>query len=344
MFSANLINDPFADPGVYLEFKYRPAALLFDLGDLHALSPRKLLKIDHIFISHTHMDHFIGFDQLLRVFLGRDRHIHLFGPPGIIRNVENRIGAYTWNLIENYTNDFRIFVTEVDIGGGRRTNCYRCRTAFRPENVEEGSDFNGLLSDEPFFSVHAAFLDHRIPCLAFRFDERQRINIKKTALVEMGLPPGPWLMPLKELIIANAPNDTPIRAWWRGEAGVLRERNLMLGELKERVVLITPGQRITYVTDAIFSEGNAARIVELAAGSELLFIEATFLDEDRQKATQKYHLTAHQAGYLARRAGVKRLRLFHFSPKYKGSGELLQAEAMAAFYGCEQGGAVKESS
>jgi len=295
MFSASLINDPFADPGVYLEFKYRPTALLFDLGDLHALPPRKLLKVGHVFISHTHMDHFIGFDHLLRLLLGRDRHIHLFGPPGIIRNVESRAGAYTWNLVENYTNDFRIFVTEVDTRGSRRTNCYRCRTAFRPEKVEERTDFNGLLADEPFFSVHAAFLDHRIPCLAFRFEERQRINIKKTALAEMGLPPGPWLMTLKESIMAGAPADAVIRAWWKGDTGVLRERHLTLGELKERVVLITPGQRISYVTDAVFNEGNTARILELAAGSELLFVEATFLDEDRQKAAQKYHLTARQA-------------------------------------------------
>ena len=92
MFSASLINDPFGDPGVYIEFKYRNDALLFDLGDLHLLPPRKLLKISHIFVSHTHMDHFIGFDHLLRICLGRDRHISLFGPPGFHKHVENKIG------------------------------------------------------------------------------------------------------------------------------------------------------------------------------------------------------------------------------------------------------------
>jgi ribonuclease Z len=64
-----------------------------------------------------------------------------------------------------------------------------------------------------------------------------------------------------------------------------------------------------------------------------MFIEATFLNEDTEKATQKYHLTALQAGMLARMAGAKRISLFHFSPKYKGAGNLLVEEAMRAFHG-----------
>jgi len=61
MYGAALINDPFGDPGVYVECRYRHESLLFDLGDVHRLPPRKLLKVDYIFVSHTHMDHFIGF-------------------------------------------------------------------------------------------------------------------------------------------------------------------------------------------------------------------------------------------------------------------------------------------
>lgn len=332
MFNATLINDPFGDPGVYLEFKYRPSALMFDLGDLHLLPPRKLLKIDRIFISHTHMDHFIGFDQLLRVCLGRNRHIHLFGPPGILRSVENRIGSYTWNLVENYTNDFALIVTEVAQTGQKITRCYRCRTAFLPEDAGM-ADPGGPLADERFFSVRAVFLDHRIPCLAFRFDEKWRIHIKKTALAEMGLPPGPWLMDFKERLLAGAPAESLVLARWKGEDGTLRGKEVTLGELKERAVRIAPGQGVTYVTDALYSEGNAERIVELAAGSELLFIEATFLDEDAPRAAQKFHLTARQAGMLARRAGVKRIQIFHFSPKYRGMEERLTREAMEAFAG-----------
>ena len=70
MFTAFLINDPSGDPGVYLEFKYRREVFLFDLGELQRLPPKQIRKITHIFVSHTHVDHFIGFDHLLRRFTG----------------------------------------------------------------------------------------------------------------------------------------------------------------------------------------------------------------------------------------------------------------------------------
>jgi len=329
--SASLINDPFGDPGVYVDFKYRREAFLFDLGDLHLLTPRKLLKVDYIFVSHTHMDHFIGFDHLLRLSLGRDRRTRLYGPPGFLKNVEDRLGSYTWNLVVNYTNDFELLVTEVH-PEHRISRLYRCRNAFRPEG-ETRTPCDGTLVRGDFFSVRAAFLEHGIPCLAFGFTEDTRINIKKNVLREMGLPTGAWLQELKEHIVKDRPDDLPVRAWWRESDGRREEKILPLGLLREKAVKISRGQRISYVTDAIYSEENARRIVELGAGSEAMFIEAPFLHEEAATAERKCHLTARQAGALAREAGAKRIVLFHFSPKYKGRGDLLQQEAMDAFLG-----------
>lgn len=327
--SAFLINDPFGDPGVYVSIKYRRAALLFDLGDLHRLPPRQLLKIDYIFVSHTHMDHFIGFDHLLRVSLGRDRRIYLYGPPNFLQNVEDKLRAYTWNLVGNYTNDFELQVTEVHTEHtlSRR---YRCRNAFKPEGEERG-DFDGTLVRGESFSVRAAFLDHGTPCLAFSFEENTRINIKKNVLQEMGLPTGPWLLDLKAHIMRGEPDDLPVRVWWRQGEGRTDLKMIPLGILRDKVVKITPGQKISYITDVLYSEENARRIIELARGSELIFIEASFLEEDADTAARKCHLTARQAGVLARRTAAKRMVPFHYSPKYKGEGDLLYHEAMKAF-------------
>jgi ribonuclease Z len=79
-FHPGRVNGPFDDPAVYVDFLYGRRALLFDLGDIRALPYRKILRITHIFISHTHIDHFYGFDHLLRLCLGREKRIHLFGP------------------------------------------------------------------------------------------------------------------------------------------------------------------------------------------------------------------------------------------------------------------------
>jgi len=94
-------------------FLFEKRALLFDLGDVSKLSARNLLKISHVFVTHTHMDHFIGFDTLLRLLLGRDKEMYLFGPSDFIQKMEAKLSSYTWNLIENYENTLSIHVTEI---------------------------------------------------------------------------------------------------------------------------------------------------------------------------------------------------------------------------------------
>ena len=80
-FHPRLINNPFNDPGLFIPFTFQNRALIFDLGDISSLPARDILKISHAFVSHAHMDHFIGFDHLLRLMLGRDKILALFGPP-----------------------------------------------------------------------------------------------------------------------------------------------------------------------------------------------------------------------------------------------------------------------
>jgi ribonuclease Z len=92
----------------------------------------------------------------------------------------------------------------------------------------------------------------------------------------------------------------------------------------------TPGERLAYVTDIRRTPANERRVLELARGADHLFCEAAFLERDADHAERKHHLTARQAGELARLAGAHRLTIFHFSPKYEGEEELLRAEAAAA--------------
>lgn len=79
-FAPRLVNGPFGDPGLFVELRWQGSAVLFDLGRNDGLPAADLLKVTHVFVSHTHMDHFIGFDRVLRLFLNRDKELVLFGP------------------------------------------------------------------------------------------------------------------------------------------------------------------------------------------------------------------------------------------------------------------------
>jgi len=328
----SLVNDAFGDPGLYADFRFGRRGLLFDLGELDALPPRKLLRVTHAFVSHTHLDHFNGFDRLLRLCLGRPTSLRLIGPPGFIDRVQHKIAAYTWNLVAGNETDFVIAVEEFDgrtLAGAAE---FHSRDAFAPRPVAPTRLPDGVLLDEEDFRVCGAMLDHGIPCLAFAFTEKARVNVWKDRLDRMGLAVGPWLKDAKRAVRRGDADDTPVAAL-RKERGGLRRAVLSLGELKAQAFRLGPGQKFAYVVDTCYHERNAATIVDLARSADTLFIEAVFLDEDREIAAGKRHLTAAQAGSLARRAGVQRIMPFHFSPRYRDREDELRREAQEAFTG-----------
>jgi len=333
LFHPRLVNGPFGDPALYVGFLHEKRALLFDLGDLAALAPRHILRLTDVFVSHTHMDHFVGFDRLVRVRLGRGGVVRLFGPPGFIAQVDAKLRAYTWNLVSRYEEDFTLLATEIDPDGTYQSARFCCRAAFEREDGWDGTARDGLLVEDPAFRVRAQHLDHKIPSLAFRLEERAHVNVHKSRLVEMGLPTGPWLQDLKRAVLTGRTDDTPVTARWTDADGE-QARGFTLGELKARALSVVPGQHVAYVVDAAPTEANVARITAFAKNADRLYIEAAFLREHADRARETCHLTADLAGRIARAAGVGQIVPFHFSTRYGGIGEApLVAEAEAAFAG-----------
>jgi ribonuclease Z len=323
------VNGPFEDPGLFIPFLFEKRAILFDLGDLYSLSPKDILKISNVFVSHTHMDHFVGFDRLLRLLLGRDKSLFLYGPEGFFKNVEGKLAGYSWNLVQNYPNPFVLVVSEVH-PGYIHTRRYPCRTQFEQQGQTITTPFEGKLLDEPSLLVSAVVLDHKIPCLGFCLEEKFHININKNSLDSMGLPTGPWLNDFKQALYQNQDPDFIFELPVVAEEE--KKREFKIGDLANEIAIISPGQKITYITDVVFSEKNIETIVCFAKNSDHLFIEASFLDKHREIAQKKFHLTASQAGSLAGKAGVKALTIFHFSPRYTGQAHILKKEAFEAFY------------
>ncbi len=284
-FSSYLVNDVFGDPGVYVEVRWSKRALLFDLGHNDRLGPTRLLRANDIFISHTHLDHFIGFDAVLRVALGRGKTLRLLGPPGLINNVQGKLQGYTWNLVDGYP-------LTLDVG---------------------------LL--EPSRSLVCLFPGGTVP------------HQCEQAKAPRGGSAGRFLAQRRETYIwQGQPDEFRFTATLYAEHH-REERELVLGEIKERFCTISRGQKIAYVVDARFDEENEAKIISLARDADVLYCESPYLDVDAEKARSRYHLTARQAGLMARRAQVRDLVVFHFSPRYTGQGDVIEREAADAFRG-----------
>ncbi len=329
-FSTSLINDVFNDPGLYVEVRWSKRALMFDLGANDSVSPTRLLRASDVFISHTHMDHFIGFDRLLRVALGRGKTIRFYGPPGLISNIQGKLKGYTWNLVDGYP--LRIEAREFHEDAIHVAH-FHAAEAFDmkfgdPLSWKREMVFTVL--EDPMFSVRAVALNHRIPSFGFVLEEKFHVNVNRERLHEAGLPVGSWLKDVKQYLWEGKPDDFCFTATFYFEHRK-EERTLNLGEIRRRFMTITRGQKIAYVVDCRYDQDNEEKIIALAQGADVFYCESPYLDLDADKAHNRFHLTARQAGILARKAGIRDLVVFHFSPRYTGMAEAIQREAQEAF-------------
>ena len=334
-FSSYLVNDCFGDPGVYVEVRWSKRALLFDLGQNDALGSTRLLRAADLFVSHTHMDHFIGFDAVVRVALGRGKTLRLYGPSGLIDNVNGKLRGYTWNLVDGYP--LTIEVREFDRQEVRQAT-FHAANGFLPSppavhslQIDLSTGLFPVLED-PMFTVQAVALNHRIPCFAYALEERFHVNVNKQKLHDAGLPVGGWLKEVKQYLWEGKSEAFHFTAVLFNEHRRM-EREFVLGDFARQFLTITRGQKLAYVVDTRYDEDNEARIVALARHADVFYCESPYLDVDAVKARDRYHLTARQAGILARKADVRDLVVFHFSPRYTGQGEAIEQEAQEAFRG-----------
>lgn len=316
-FFHNLINPPFEDPCLFVRIIREKRALLFDIGNINRLNPKDLQKISDVFVTHMHIDHFIGFDTLLRALLRRNLPLRVYGPETIADCIEGKLKGYTWNLVKEYP--FKIIVFSIKNNRIYESHFYAEDCFKRIDKAEK--EFTGILLKEPLFIVKAIELNHQIPCLGFSIEEEFHININKAILKEMSLPVGQWLAEFKTALRENKPDDTEF---------LVDGKNLRLCDIK-RLATITKGQKISYITDVSINEDNINKIIDFVKNSDTFYCEAYFMDKDKNRAIERFHLTSKIAGEIAKKASVKQLVVMHFSPIYRDKNENPWDEALNVF-------------
>jgi ribonuclease Z len=316
-----LVNGSTGDPSLFIDYPGRDDALLFDAGDNAALDMERLGDLGVVFITHHHVDHFIGLDRIVRANLDRDKTLRVFGPDGTIRKVYDRIKSYEYPFFP-----FQKVVVEVHelLDGLRRTARLECARRFPEPEVEESpwDDPVALASDD--LSVEAILVDHTVPCLAFALVERPGVHPDPIRLADGPLRPGPWVAKALRQLRDGAPGNTPM---------TIDGGRFSLATLRDRYFVESAGARIAYVTDTAWSDASRPGLLRLAHKARRLYCDGFYAQAQRAQAEKYRHMTAAQAGAFASEAGVEELVLIHFAARYKGQYEALVAEARAEFPG-----------
>lgn len=162
-----------------------------------------------------------------------------------------------------------------------------------------------ILLENENFRIDAFPVKHRIPTWGFRFTEKIRsLKVSKEAIQQYAL----TVEEIKEI-----------------KKG---------GDIKRKVVipnksLISPSHKprsYAYCADTVYTESFLSSIQEV----DLLYHEATYLEDLEDKAKERMHSTAKQAAIIAKKAQAQTLIIGHYSSRYKNLEPLL-SEAKSVF-------------
>lgn len=305
-FKVKQVNSPFEDTAFYIRNIYKPDGLLFDCGKIGALTNSEVLSISEILISHTHIDHFYGFDRILRGTLLSGKKFRVFGPPGIIKNVQGKIDSYTWNLIKDYPVSYEVI--ELNLKRDEyKTAFFSAANGFiREDGTVKDSDVR-LNGD---FKIDFEFFDHMVPSVGYRITEPDMVSVNKDRVAEYGFKSGKWLAELKDKALSG---DLSGEIKAETQDGL---KTIAVADACEKVITPVKSQSVTYITDIAPSFENVQKAISFADDSTILLIEGMFMKKDVLHANYKKHLTLDLSKYIFRESGSAFARFFHFTPRY----------------------------
>ncbi len=234
-------------------------------------------RINHIFISHLHGDHYLGLMGLLFTMhlLRRETDLHVYAPKGLDEIITLQL-KYSKSAL-------------------------RFRIVFHVIDKQE------VIFQDDALTVETIPLVHKVPCHGFLFREKTKpYHIDKDKL--------PSGMFMQHIVILKAGRD------------VLDEQGNVLYPYKNYTLPPHRSFSYAYCSDTAYTETITKQISKV----DVLYHEATFMEEERDKADETQHSTAKQAAQQAVLAEVGKLVIGHFSARYKDLVPVLE-EARSIF-------------
>lgn len=308
------------DPVLLVRVRPQGRNLLIDCGQIHHLAKRVLKGIESIFVSHAHMDHFMGMDSVIRHSHASPRTIDIFGPPGLSSRMAHKFSCYDWNLADTFWGNFRVG----EISEGRIASTLYCGPqgfAARPE-----ADRYGEIYGNRYLTVRSALCEHRIAVLAFRVDEGPAFVVDDGRMAEAGVVKGDWLKGLERLFHAGALEGNAIGYPSSDGSQFLERYEPDAGALYRRIRKFEAPASIGYLTDIGFSQENLEKLSGLLSGVTLLVCECAFLAADQRKARLSRHLCTTDLNILLDRLRPSYVLPMHLSKSYQGRSAPLYEE------------------
>ena len=236
--------------------------------------------------------------RLSHIFISHLHGDHCFGLPGLVASLG--LSGRTGELTVHGPDGVEGFLAPVV---ARFCRDLPFRISY---NMIDPGRYAPVMADSAL-TVYSIPLRHRIPACGYLFAEKPR---------------EPHILP--DMAAA-------FRIPFREFAGIKRGGDFVAddGTVVPHALLTRPADapvRYAYCSDTAF----APEIVQYIEGADCLYHESTFLERDALRAERTYHSTARQAAEIARRAGVRRLVLGHYSSRYADAAAFV-AEASAVF-------------
>lgn len=270
----------------YLQINQRH--FLVDCGEGTQRQMRKykvpFSKINAVFISHLHGDHFFGLIGLISTLglLGREKDLHIYGPKGI-----KEISVLQLKLSNSWTK-FNLFFHELS------------------------SNKSELIYEDDKVTVHTIPLTHRVYTNGFLFSEKEKprkLNIENIRMYD-------------EIETCDYHNLKAGKDYVLRSGEVIPNEELTIDPLKPK--------SYAFCSDTSFKPD----IIPIIKEVDLLYHEATFLEDRKHLTERTKHSTAKEAATIAKEAKVGKLIIGHFSSRYSEL-ELFETEAKEIFSNVE---------
>lgn len=284
-----------------------------DCGEASNLSVKDCQNTNAVFLSHTHIDHFVNFDTILRHQIGVKRRIIICGPEGIIKQVQSRIQSYCWNLIAEDA-----IVYEVrEIQKNSIIKRAELKPPFWNANAMEDLSTETIFKTNKF-EVRFTILNHKTPSIAYLFIEYDstKINIAGTSFKG-----GKWINTLKDAYRLK-----------EHDAIIAVEDNVFKASDLFHLIHVKKGETLGVILDHAATVENHEKIKQLFFNADTVYIESFYNEEDKAFAKANFHSYSTASGKLMKTCNVKEAIPVHFSRKYKPEAiEVLTSEFKNAF-------------